>query len=53
MITKKFEIMEKVRQHVHVALRTQDEIEYNSGLLIPLPVRDPRHPVYLEIEIKR
>ena len=53
MITKKIEIMEKVRRHVHVALRTQDEIEYNSGLLIPLPVRDPSHPVYLEIEIRR
>lgn len=53
MITKKFEIWEKVRKHVHVTLKNQDEVDYNSGLLIPLPVRGATRPVYLEVEIKR
>lgn len=53
MITKKIEIMEKVRQHVHVALRTQDEIDYRSGLLIPIPGGERSKPLYLEIEVRR
>lgn len=53
MINKGKEIICKFKEHIHVTLKSQDEIDYNSGLLIPIPGGERSNPLYLEIEIRR
>ena len=53
MITKGKEIIGKFKEHIHVTVKTQDEIDYRSGLLIPIPGGERSKPLYLEIEVRR
>lgn len=46
-------IFNLLSEHIRVTVKNQGEIQDKTGLLIPVPGRKGKEPIYVEIDVKR
>ena len=46
-------IFNLLAEHIRVTVKNQGEIQNKTGLLIPVPGRKGKEPIYVEIDVKR
>ena len=47
------DLLKIIAEHFSITIRDHDEIDNRKGLLIPVPGREDKNPIYVEIELKR